>query len=298
MIQSMTGFASKSIIITGSNQKKSSVSAHLKSLNSRFFELTCKLPPAINYLETVILKKLKNRLKRGHVYFTIYIGNPQIFLSTIEPALSNIESYVTALEKIKKEYNINQIITLDHILRLPSIFSTEELCADVMIEEAIIQLIDELAEQVLISRNAEGADILTDLAKRSSNLNQIINAIEIASHSLVQKTKEKIHATSEKIRELQTPAEEPQISSLYALLDKIDVHEEISRFKSHLANLTEQLHQVKMDEKGKLFDFILQELMRETNTISAKCLDAIISSHAIDAKVEIEKMREQVQNIV
>jgi uncharacterized protein (TIGR00255 family) len=297
MIQSMTGFAAKSAIATGSNGKKSSISAQLKSLNSRFFELTCKVPPALNYLETVFLKKFKTRLRRGHLYLNIYVGNPQIFLSNIEPALSNIASYINALEAIKSEYKINQTITLDHILRLPSIFSSEELCGDTMIEEAVIQLIDELTSQVIVSRNNEGVDILKDLETRTTNLQKIISAIEVASHDLVQKTKEKIHAAIEKMRELQTAPEDSQNAPLYALLDKIDIHEEISRFRSHLENLTTQL-QSKTDEKGKLFDFILQELVREIGTIAAKCPDATISSHAINAKVEIEKMREQVQNIV
>lgn len=296
MIQSMTGYASQTALITTANNKRSTVSLSLKSLNSRFFELTCKLPPALSHLEPAFLKKFKNGLRRGHVYFTVYVSDPSIF-GSIEPSLNNVQTYMQALQAIKKTCNINQEIQLDHILRLPNIFTNQEQIADEQLERQLMNSIDTLIAKVTETRIAEGKDITKDLTIRAGNIHELILAIEKEAHNFVERTKEKVQQTMQEVTPDAVAANEVHKAALFALLDKIDIHEEINRFKSHLKNLSEQLES-KNEEKGKLLDFILQELGRENNTINAKCSDATISTHAINAKVEIEKMREQVQNIV
>lgn len=296
MIQSMTGFAVANKLIT-TTQGKATISLSLKSLNGRFFELNCRIPSALSYLETVILKKLKEKLKRGHVHLIGSISNIDVLQGSIEPSLNTIQNYIKAITVIKKECNIDQPIALEHILRLPNVFNTPEQLADEVIAESFLAIVDELADKVIASRVKEGSTIQQDFHTRIQNMHVFIRAIETQAADFVERTKEQIQKNLLEIKEAPTEANDVQKNALYSLLDKIDIHEEISRFKSHLHNLENQLIASQV-EKGKVLDFILQELVRETNTMNAKCSDATIAKYAIDAKVEIEKMREQVQNIV
>ena len=136
-----------------------------------------------------------------------------------------------------------------------------------------------------------------DLYQRIAIIQQEMNVITQRAHIFVAESKKKILDTLQEIGADENLIINAQKNGLYAMLDKIDIHEEITRLTSHLEDLTTQLKSQDI-EKGKRLDFILQELGREINTIAAKCSDSTISSHAINVKVEIEKMREQIQNIV
>ncbi|HTM06187.1 MAG TPA: YicC/YloC family endoribonuclease, partial [Patescibacteria group bacterium] len=162
MMQSMTGFATKNAIITSASGKKASISLSLKSLNGKFFELNCKLPLALSHLETIVLKQLKNKLKRGHIFLMCYLNNTDIIQGTVEPAINVAHNYVKAIEQIKKECDIGQSITLDHILRLPNIFNVQEQLADEYTEKNFLNLIDELADEVHRVRIKEGQEITQD----------------------------------------------------------------------------------------------------------------------------------------
>lgn len=296
MIQSMTGFATTTFILT-SNNEKSSVTMNLKTLNSRFFESTCKFPSPFYYLETKIIRLLKKKLHRGHIYFTIYLTNPNIFKGNINPALGMIQEYAHAIKKIKKELAIDEPLSIKDILSLPDIFNTEEKGINEESEHIILEKIDKLIEQIIVIRTQEGESITLDINKRIKIVTENITIIEQLAQQALEQEKMKVHKILQEIGADKSLLAEAQKNALYTTLDKIDIHEEIIRFQSHLQNFTRITTADKV-EKGKQLDFILQELGREINTITAKCSNAKISSHAINIKVEIEKIREQVQNIV
>lgn len=297
MIRSMTGFASKTFTITGPSGDKTHISINIKSLNYRFFETTFKLPYPVSYLETRLIELCKKELTRGHVYLTMYISNPNLFRGSVEPAFHTIEHYIHAINTIKTRFNITQNIELDHLLRLPDIFAVEEVASDITVENRIIDVIRELLNTLIQGRINEGAHLEADLRARIKVMQHEVENIESAARTLITTHKEKItRIAQEQGIDISSFAQSQQ-ESLYALLDKMDIHEEIIRFKSHLAHMLEQLDSSET-EKGKRLDFTLQELGREINTITAKCSDAAISKRAINIKVEIEKAREQVQNIV
>ncbi len=297
MISSMTGFANKTITVTSPSGDKTHISVSLKSLNYRFFETTFKLPHPLSYLETRLIELCKKKLIRGHIYMTVYISNPNLFRGAIEPTFNTISNYMKAITTIKSRFDISQDITLDHILRLPDIFTVEETTTDENIEKRILDTINELIDTVIAVRTAEGVHLQQDLRKRLAIMETEINAIEAGTQSLMVMQKDKISKISQTLETDPTNLAKMQQDALYAMLDKMDIHEEIVRFKSHLATIHEQLDGP-VPEKGKRLDFTFQELGREINTISAKCCDATIGKHAINIKVEIEKAREQVQNIV
>jgi len=298
MIQSMTGFASKTLALTNATGEKTNISISLKTLNYRFFETNFKLPYLLSSLETKLIKICKQKLIRGHVYLTVHVSNPNLFRSGVQPALTIIQGYVDAINQIKKSHNIAQDISLDHILQLPNVFVVEESDLDQEIEQLILATIDDLIDAVITARKIEGESLLLDLNARMAAMTQEINVIEVAYQALISAHKEKINRVAQEIAAAdETSQTAIRQDGLYALLDKMDIHEEIIRFKSHVSDMREQLV-AQTPEQGKRLDFTLQELGREINTIAAKCSDATISKRAINAKVEIEKAREQVQNIV
>jgi uncharacterized protein (TIGR00255 family) len=296
MIQSMTGFATKAFIIEVDNNK-SNVSLSLKSFNARFFEATCKQPYPLSHLEHEFIKRLKKRMVRGHIYLTIYMDNPNLFKGAVEPAMNVIEGYIKATNKIKDAYHITQDISLDHVLGLPNIFNIEEQSIDAQTEQTIFEHIDKLIDQVIITRQQEGDALKKDLTQRIDNMEKEISEVTGRSKKLVSEQKDKVNQAVQELKGDESSIAEMRKNALYAMLDKIDIHEEIVRFQSHLKSMRQQLESPTL-EKGKRLDFTLQELAREINTIAAKCSDAQIGSHAINIKVEVEKAREQAQNIV
>lgn len=297
MIYSMTGFASKTFIITVPTGERSSIIMTLKSLNSRFFEATIKLPVGLSHLETTLIKLCKEKLIRGHIYFTAQLNNPNIFEGSITPSIGIIAAYAQAIDEIKTKLSLPDPIKLDHILRLPNIFSTETQQLDANSTKTIIDSAHELINAVIHDRQVEGNNLSVDLYNRITIIQNEMQAITHRARVFMDEWKKKVHTTLQDIGATENLIVDAQKNSLYSMLDKIDIHEEITRLASHLENLLAHLQSPDI-EKGKRLDFTLQELGREINTIAAKCSDSTISAHAINVKVEIEKMREQIQNIV
>lgn len=294
---SMTGFAAKTITIIGENNEKAQISISIKSLNSRFFDTTFKIHYALSSLEHQIIEYAKEILQRGHIYCTIHVSNSNVFIQSIQPALSIVQSYCAAIELIKETCNIQQPILLEHIVRLPDVFSTSEPSISQQGIATILASIKELLQQVQEMRRQEGAALQKDLENRIEHMQYGIKAIEHSSAAVMEKQKQKIVDSLKEIKADETLLAMGQKNALYSMLDKMDINEEIVRFKSHLANISSYMKSDAL-EKGKRIDFTLQEVAREINTISAKCVDSIISEHVINIKVEIEKAREQAQNLV
>ena len=296
-LYSMTGFASKTFVLTTPSGERSSISINLKSLNSRFFEASVKLPLGLSHLETTLIKQFKQTLRRGHIYFTAYLSNPNVFEGSIAPAMTIINSYIHAMDQIKRQYNLTYEIKLDNILRLPNIFSKDEQQLDPQSTEQILNAVTELINGVIEDRGIEGDKLIIDIHNRIAIIQQEMVTITQRAHAFVEEWKKKVHATLQEIGADDNLIANAQKSGLYSMLDKIDIHEEITRLTSHLDQLITNINSQE-PEKGKRLDFTLQELGREINTIAAKCSDSTISTHAINVKVEIEKIREQIQNIV
>lgn len=296
MLRSMTGFAAKTLTIA-STDVKTNISISLKSLNSRFFESTCKLHHQLNSLEVDLTKLLKDRLHRGHVYLTMYVSNHDLFKGSVEPSLHTIDGYMKAIATIKEKYPLQGALDLGDLLMLPHVFTMEEKSVDDSLKKLLITTTSDLINEVIHAQEQEGIALQTDLAKRIAIMQQELMTIEQASALLIGIQKDKIAKNLQEVSLNESTLVDIQKHAAYALLDKMDINEEIVRFKSHLKNLTTTLASADI-EKGKRLDFTLQEMAREINTIAAKCSDATISGLAINIKVELEKAREQTQNIV
>lgn len=296
MIRSMTGFTTKSVMLS-LRDLKVPLSLSLKSLNSRYFDANCKLPYPINNLETEFIRLFKQKLLRGSITFTIHVGNPNAFKGNIEPSIPTLKNYFAALQTIKKTFDVEGILSIANVLMLPNIFITEEIELDEKSKETIISITRELIDELIFIQAKEGKELQKDILSRITIIATEIQGIEKAFEHVMIEQKRKVTETISLLEKDTSKFADAQKDSLYSLLDKLDVHEEIVRFKNHLNNLKSYLIAEDI-EKGKRIDFTLQELSREINTITAKCADTTISSHAINIKVELEKAREQTQNIV
>jgi uncharacterized protein (TIGR00255 family) len=297
MLYSMTGFATKTVVISGKNKERTNVSISIKSLNSRFFDTTFKIHYTLAALEHRILSLTKQSLNRGHIYCTIHVSNPSAFSASVQPSLATARSYYDGLEKIREYCAISQPITLDHLVRLPNLFSIEESDLDTMTVASILDSVQEVIDEVVTVRLQEGTALQKDICYRLQTIHQEMEYIAQKISIVVARHKEKMIGILQEVCSDEMVLATVHKNVFYTMLEKMDIHEELVRFTTHADNLMKYLSS-QANEQGKRIDFVLQELMREINTIAAKCSDTEISERAITIKVEIEKMREQAQNIV
>lgn len=297
----MTGFSSTLLTLTkpGTAQQPIHLSLSLKTLNSRYFELNCKMPYSLSFLETDLLKQFKAKLHRGTIQLGIHLSDPTALTGSIKPALSTVHSYVDALTAIKKECNVAGDVTIHDLISLPNIFETIEMPLDKAVTDQILAAINDLVDACVKIRVAEGKALEKDLENRIAAMQKYLDELVPRAKVVMEQKKEQLLAT---LKTALADTDQPtitdsQVSAISQQLDRIDIHEEIVRFKTHLKSLAAILTSPDI-ETGKKLDFTLQELFRETNTIASKCSDSQISSLAIGIKVELEKAREQAQNIV
>lgn len=296
MLRSMTGFASKTIVISPAGGENIQITISIKSLNARFFETSFKMPHIISSIEVPLIKKLKKELLRGNIYFTLYISDTSPFKGEVEPAINVCKSYAQAIEKIKQHVPVSGDLSVSDLIDLPHIFTMQEKELDASTKDQLFATIDEVVASLIAEQEKEGIALQNDLVERIAIMQKAIELVDTRTQEQVAEYKEKIAKEMPQESE-EEAASDTRKNTLYIMLDKVDVHEEIVRFKSHLKNLNDLIQSPKI-EKGKRIDFTLQELSREINTIAAKASDADISAQAVNVKVELEKAREQTQNIV
>lgn len=293
----MTGYASKTKSFKISKEDELSLQMDLKSINTRFFECSCRLPSILNPLEIKIIHSLKAKLLRGRVFLNVKILETDGTLTKISPSKKLLEEYLRALNVIKKEFKIAGEVTLSDILNLPNIFSSQTIKIDEKTQIAILTLIDNLADELIKSRALEGAELKKDLDKRFNVCAKNMEGIKKYFKAIVALKKKEVKKLLLEYEKDPKDEIKLRLDELYSILNKIDIQEEVVRFESHLKNAKQVIKDNKT-EKGKRLDFILQELLRESNTTLAKSSDYKISKLGVDIKVELEKIREQIQNIV
>ncbi len=296
MLLSMTGFGSGTIVIN-TRAGKLSLVVEMKTINSRYFEATCKLPITLSSLEVKILNLLQVSLGRGRLYLIARFAEDSEIFENVSPSLKVIEQYVAAANLIKKKFNLSGDLSVTDVLGLPNVFELGKSEFTAEEEKEILAGMQKVAAQLTQMRAQEGARLQVDLEQRFAVCALKIADIKVYFEQVMQEQKDLV----DKQLILSQGGDEQakhQLDELYATLNKMDIHEEITRFNSHLVSVRELLKDVKHHDKGKRFDFIFQELLREVNTLMAKCAHYTISSLSVDIKVELEKAREQIQNIV
>ena len=291
MIRSMTGFGRGQDTVNGL-----SLVVEIKSVNHRYYEYSSRLPRAYAFLDDKLKNYLQQHISRGKVdvYVQIASGDTSGSAVTVNTALA--ESYLAALRELATRYGVRDDISVTNLSRYPDVLTVCQAAVDEdTVWDAVRQVTDVALSRFVEMREKEGARLREDVLSRAQT---ILNAVEKVEARSPQTVKEHMDKVTARMRELLDGAavDEARLlteAAIYA--DKIAVAEETVRLRSHIDQLRQLLNG---DEPvGKKLDFLIQEMNRETNTIGSKCNDIELTRIVVDVKAEIEKIREQIQNI-
>lgn len=269
----------------------------IKSVNHRYNDISVKLPRQISYLEEDIKKKAKEKLLRGKIDIYInleYLGESQTDIQ-IDKQLA--KSYYNMLAELKENLDLEDEISLNNILNIPDIVKTKKREIDEEnIWETLNNALNLALENIINMRKIEGVELKNDILSKVDMIEQYIDIIEERSPEVVIEYKVKLNERINELLDNDTVLDKERLSTEVAFFaDKASIDEEIVRLKSHIKQLKLILEE---DESiGRKLDFLIQEFNREINTIGSKSSDIIITSHVVNLKSEIEKIREQIQNI-
>ena len=292
MIRSMTGFGHGEV----SNDKNQKVTVEMKSVNHRYCDISLKLPKKLAMFEANIRNIMKEYASRGKI--DIYVSYEDLSETAVSLHYNQAmaEEYMQVFKKMQEDFNIETKITAEALAKYPEVVTIEEVQQD---EEVWWELLEaalrQAAEKFVETRTIEGANLKRDLLGKLDQMAADVTFIEERSPQIIAEYRSKLE---EKVKEFleDSTIEENRIAAevkLYA--DKIAVDEEIVRLQSHISSMTDVLES---DESiGRKLDFMAQEMNREANTILSKSSDVDLADHAIELKTNVEKVREQIQNI-
>ena len=293
MIKSMTGFGRCDTEVDGRE-----ITVEIKSVNHRYFEFSCRTPRGFSFLDDKLKSYVNSRVARGKIdmYVSVGASNDTPTLITVNHSL--VAGYVNAMKEIGDTYGLQNDISVVSVSRFPDVFTVHKAAEN---EEKITADVLSVAQNALDSfismRETEGERMKEDLEARSGVILSLLEGIEKRSPITVQEYENRL---LERIRQtldsFNVEVDEQRILTEVALFaDKVAIAEETVRLRSHLKQFEEFL--TKGSPVGRKLDFIIQEMNREANTIGSKVQDSEIAHMVVEIKSEIEKIREQVQNI-
>ncbi len=307
-IRSMTGFAqskgevppsspSPNMPATEESNGHLAFSLSLKSVNHRFLDLHFRLPPGCDSLEMQLRRLLKEKIARGHVEVTLNVerANHEMFALN----LPLVKAYITAFRAAAGEFSLSADPDLNVILRLPGALDAAQEPDDELIASAVMARVVEALERLNQMREQEGRSIERELRQRMAHLGQAVKTVQLHRRAVLHNYVERLESRLQEL--LAAPADrERALQEAALLVDRSDIQEEIVRLENHVQHFLELLDQA--GEIGKKLDFLLQEMNREANTLLSKTSglagEALkITEAGLVMKAEIEKSREQVQNL-
>ena len=291
MLKSMTGFGRSEKVLNGRD-----ITVEIRSLNHRYYEFSARLPRNMGYLEEKLKSALGGRIFRGKTEVSVTVVNIEESDSVIEVNLKTAEGYLSALRKANEELGLTDDITLSRLSKFPNIFTVYKASAD---EDEIWNDVCLTAEEALDSfismRETEGSRIKDDFKGRINYIEELVEIIEERSPQVNENYRERLYAKLKEILDDKNIDESRILTETALFADKTAVDEETVRLRSHIDQFRSLLE---LDEPvGRKLDFLIQEFNREVNTIGSKAQDAEITKIVVELKSEIEKVREQVQNV-
>ncbi len=291
MIKSMTGYGSAKGVAEGLE-----LSIELKSVNNRFLDTSVRMPRAYMFAEEAVKSAVQRHITRGKVDVFITIDSSKaddVVVKVNEPLL---KGYLEAIRQTSDTYGLTNDATVMNLVRFPDVLSVEKKEVD---QEAMAAAIAAVLEQALNEYDAmrakEGAKLREDVSARVANILRMVGIVEEESPKTVSDYKARLEAKLREVLESKTIDESRILTEAAIFADKVAVDEETVRLRSHISQLTELINSDV--PVGRKLDFLVQEMNRETNTIGSKCQNASIAHVVVDIKAEIEKIREQIQNI-
>lgn len=291
MLKSMTGFGRCEV-----SKGDRKVSVEMKSVNHRYLELGIKLPKKLNFLESLIRNKMKEYVERGKVdVFITYEnhgeGNECVVYNSVLA-----KEYFDCYQKISDELGVENDVKASYIMRSPDVVSLENEDDDEeIIKELVLEAVEGASKKLVEARRLEGENLQSDLLSKLDVMIENVKFIEEKSPVIIEEYKEKITTKLSELLEDNQIDESRIAQEVIIFADKVCVDEELVRLNSHIQTMKDALCQGGVI--GRRLDFIAQEMNREANTTLSKTSDKEISNIAIELKTDIEKVREQIQNI-
>ena len=290
MISSMTGFGAAEGMIGDAR-----ASVEIRTVNHRFFSPNIKLPPAFARWEGEIREVLRQKIARGHVSLSARVDRAGASGPIIDEV--RLAQYATTLKELQKKHALGGEVDLRTILRLPDVVAAPSEEMDSSAGEALAAIVNKAADNLILMRRAEGAQLAAFLLERVAAVETRLARIETRAPVRLKEQHERVKRTVSEL--IGAAGADPQriAQEIAILADKLDVAEELDRFRSHLVAFRETAQSTTADPVGKRLGFILQEMVREANTIGSKASDAQIQEDVIAIKEELERIREQVENL-
>jgi uncharacterized protein (TIGR00255 family) len=292
LIASMTGYGRAEV-----NQKGITVSSEVRSVNSRYLDLTLRLPRNFAQREKDVKEIIRGYLNRGSLNITVKVlhdSNGDVPLKVNKAAA---QTYFKLLNEVRKAIKLKEKVKLEHLLTFSEIFEPIEESESDEFEWDLVQLaIKQALENLNKMRSQEGQELVKDLEKRILLMDELLNKIEQLSKERIPEERKNLQDRISQLVEDKFVIDQNRLELEIALIvDKLDVTEECVRFRSHNKFFLEAMQ--KEESAGRKLNFLIQEMNREANTIGSKSSDAAISHLVVGLKEELEKIREQLQNI-
>ena len=291
MIRSMTGYGRDQQLLHGR-----SITVEIRSVNHRYFEFSCRAPRGCAFLEDRLKRALQSAISRGKVEVSLTLQTIENRHTSVAVDHALAGQYLAALRALGEEYSLPDDLTLSVVARLPDVFTVcrdeedeEELAADVL---SVLQ--NALARFVAM-RETEGERLRADVLSRLAVMEEHLSFVEERSPQTLAEYRARLTARLTELLNGAVPDENRILTEAGIVADRLAVDEETVRLRSHFAQLRKIMEST--EPVGRKLDFLVQEMNRETNTIGSKCSDTAIAGHVVEMKSELEKIREQIQNI-
>lgn len=291
MVKSMTGFGREHVVANGRE-----IIVEIRSVNHRYYEFTARTPRSYGYLDEKLKAFLKSGISRGKVEVSVTIYNQEGTDAQIELNEAVAKGYVDALRGSAEKLGLEDDLSLSAIMRLPDVFTVVKKTDD---EEVIWNEVKAVAQVALDRfvemRTVEGQKMYDDVSSRLDFIEQTVGKIEEQSPSVSKSYSDRLYTKIKEVLEDKNVDEQRVLTEVAIFSEKVAIDEETVRLRSHIAQFRDLINS--HEPVGRKLDFLVQELNREVNTIGSKAQDLAITKMVVDLKSEIEKIREQIQNI-
>jgi len=301
MIRSMTGFGEAERDLPDARPPMQ-VRAQVKSVNHRFLQLSVRLPSGLDRMESGISELLRSRLQRGHIHFTVSVDRIQEGSDVALPELDleRARVYAEGLEQARGELGLAGQVSVSDLVRYSDLFrvpSTERGLADALDDSLVSELAEEALAGLLDMRESEGTRLATDLNERLAAITELVGVVEVRAPERLLSERDRLRAQIAELSGAPDVDEDRLAREVAYLAEKWDINEEVVRLRSHVKLFRDTLAAPVEEAVGKRLGFVLQEMNREANTITSKANDTEIARAGVGLKEEVERLREQVENI-
>ncbi|MBI2430267.1 MAG: YicC family protein [Ignavibacteriales bacterium] len=291
MIESMTGYGKGEASKNGI-----SFTVELRSVNNRFLEVSSRIPRSLQQRENEIRDIVRTKIARGKVTLNVNKEDESDNELAISVDKERTKAIYQLLSQLRKSAKIKEPVKIEHLLHFSEIFTTPQVEEDDTEWKVFQQALHKALDELKTMRMKEGAELSRDMKKRVENINTILDTVETLSKQRVPEERKKLQERIAAMLDDKSIIDNQRLELEIALLsDRLDVTEECVRFRSHNKFFLEALNS--KDSEGRKLNFLIQEMNREANTIGSKCNDVQIAHMVVGIKEELEKTREQLQNI-